>query len=177
MWEGAPTIIIIIITEPKFYREVHDMGAQEGLFLNNLGHRRGHWQEMPALWNPTGERAKISPGGVKPSVDIWKSCLLVTSAHEMKGEKRWDTGGEKEKKHGKIWGWGGWGGINYQLCLNGKARENAAVETASSCRKTWEMTPALLDRNLACRKYKKRDPGYWKGKTKTSWDGAQVSLL
>lgn len=56
----------------------------------------------------------------------------------MNGEKRWDKGGEKEKKHGKIWGRGGWGGINYQLCLNGKARENLAVETAFSCRKTYE---------------------------------------
>ena len=56
----------------------------------------------------------------------------------MKGEKRWDKGREKEKKHGKIWGWGRGEGINYQLCLNGEARENLAVETASSSRKTYE---------------------------------------
>ena len=30
-----------------------------------------------------------------------------------------------------------WGGINYQLCLSGKAREHLAVETAFSCRKTY----------------------------------------
>ena len=100
MWEGAPTVIII--TEPKFYREVHDMGVQEGLFLNNLGHRRGHWQEMPALWNPTGERAKISPGGVKPSVDIWKSCYCLLLHMKMKAfnerGKKMGYGGREGKE-------------------------------------------------------------------------------